>query len=290
MKGIVMRMVFGLVLLVGIALAGGAVYLAKDRIAEYQVANARAQEALSQIVPTVPVFVAEQPLRYGQKLQREDVRIVNWPENAIPEGAFIDEAVLFPENSDELRVVLRPIEKDEAIMLMKVTEPGEDTGLTSRLERGKRAFTIKVDVSSGVSGFLRPGDRVDIYWTGRVSMDRNNRAGDFTKLIEPGVKLIAIDQSAGGAVNEATIAQTVTVAISPQQVAALAQAQSTGKLSLSLVGTDDDTLASAVEVNQRSLLGLREEEVAAEAEAEKVCTIRTRRGAEVVAIPIPCTN
>ena len=36
-----MRMVFGLVLLVGIALAGGAVYLAKDRIAQYQAANPR---------------------------------------------------------------------------------------------------------------------------------------------------------------------------------------------------------------------------------------------------------
>lgn len=285
-----MRMVFGLVLLVGIVLAGGAVYLAKDRIAEYQVANARAQEALSQIVPTVAVFVAEKPLKYGQKLQREDVRTVNWPENAIPEGAFIDEAVLFPENSDALRVILRAIEKDEAIMVMKVTEPGADAGLTSSLERGMRAFTLKVDVSSGVSGFLRPGDRVDIYWTGRVTTDRTNRSGDFTKLIEPGVKLIAIDQSSGGTLDEATIAQTVTVAISPQQVAALAQAQSTGKLSLSLVGTDDDTLASAVEVDQRSLLGLLEEEAAAEVAAERVCTIRTRRGAEVVAIPIPCTN
>jgi pilus assembly protein CpaB len=279
-----------MVLLVGIALAGGAVYLAKDRIAEYQVANARAQHALAQVVRTVPVFVADKPLEYGQKLTREDVRSVNWPENAIPEGSFTDESILFPENSDALRVILRSIEKDEAIMTMKVTEPGEDTGLTSRLERGKRAFTIKVDVSSGVSGFLRPGDRVDVYWTGRVNLDRKNGKGDVTKLIEAGVKLIAIDQSSGGNLDQATIAQTVTVAISPQQVAALAQAQSTGKLSLSLVGANDDTLASAIEVDQRSLLGIAKQEAKAEVAADKVCTIRTRRGAEVVVLPIPCTN
>lgn len=285
-----MRMVFGLVLLLGIALAGGAVYLAKDRIAEYQMANAQAQQALAQVVKTVPVFVADKPLEYGQRLTREDVREVNWPENAIPEGAFVDEAVLFPENNDALRVVLRSIEKDEAIMTMKVTEPGEDAGLTSRLERGKRAFTIKVDVSSGVSGFLRPGDRVDVYWTGKVNLDRQNGKGDVTKLIEAAVKLIAIDQSSGGNLDQATIAQTVTVAISPQQVAALAQAQSTGKLSLSLVGTNDDTLASAIEVDQRSLLGISEQEAKVEVQAEKVCTIRTRRGAEVVVLPIPCTN
>ena len=285
-----MRMVFGLVLLVGIALAGGAVYLAKDRIAQYQTANAQAQAALDKIVPTKTVYVAEGPLKYGQKLTKEDVRAVAWPENAIPEGAFNDIAVLFPENTDALRVVLRQIEKDEAIMALKVTEPGEDTGLTSRLSRGTRAFTIKVDVSSGVSGFLRPGDRVDVYWTGRVNVGRDNDKGDVTKLIEAGVQLIAIDQSAGGDLDEATIAGTVTVAISPQQVASLALAQSTGKLSLSLVGAGDDTIASAIEVDQRSLLGIATQEIKAEVAQEKVCTIRTRRGAEVVELPIPCTN
>lgn len=285
-----MRMIFGLVLLVGIALAGGAVYLAKDRIAQYQAANAQAQAALAQVVPTKTVYVAQGPLKYGQKLKREDVRAVAWPENAIPEGAFLDMAALFPENTDALRVVLRQIEKDEAIMALKVTEPGQDTGLTSRLARGTRAFTIKVDVSSGVSGFLRPGDRVDVYWTGRVTVGRDSDKGDVTKLIEAGVQLIAIDQSAGGELDETTIAGTVTVAISPQQVASLAQAQSTGKLSLSLVGAGDDTIASAIEVDQRTLLGIATQEIKAEVAKDKVCTIRTRRGAEVVELPIPCTN
>jgi pilus assembly protein CpaB len=177
-------------------------------------------------------------------------------------------------------------------MAAKVTEPGADTGLTSQLERGSRAFAIRVDVSSGVSGFLRPGDRVDVYWTGRINRGGNDRAdtGDVTKLIEAGVKIIAIDQSAGGERSEAAIANTVTVAVQPYQVAALAQAQSTGDLSLSLVGAEDDTVAGEIEVDQRRLLGLTEETVKVETTTEKVCTIRTRRGAEVVEIPIPCTN
>ena len=285
-----MRMVFGLVLLVGIALAGGAVYLAKDRIAQYQAANARAQAALSQIVPTKTVFVASEGLKYGQQLTEEMVRTVNWPEDAIPEGAFYELTDLFPENTDEMRVVLRPMEKNEAILAVKVTEPGEDAGLTSRLEKGQRAFTISVDVSSGVSGFLRPGDRVDVYWTGRIQLDGGVNNGEVTKLIEAGVKLIAVDQTSGRNQSEATIARTVTVSVSPQQVAALAQAQSTGRLSLSLVGAEDDTVASAIEVDQRSLLGIAAAEQKAEVQAERVCTIRTRRGAEVVEIPIPCTN
>ena len=102
--------------------------------------------------------------------------------------------------------------------------------------------------------------------------------------------LIAVDQNADARMGEASIARTVTVAVSPTQVAGLAQAQSSGALSLSLVGVNDDTVAEAIEVNQRSLLGIAAEEKQAEVQKQKVCTIRTRRGAEVVEIPIPCTN
>lgn len=285
-----MRAVFGLVLVVGVALAGGAVMMAKNYIEAYQNELARERAAREQVVPTVEVFVATRPLRYGETLQKEDVRIVRWPENAIPEGAFTDANTLFPPELTDVRYVSRAMEKDEAILNVKVTKPGEDAGITSRLERGQRAFAIKVDVASGVSGFLRPGDRVDVYWTGSIRGVVDGQTGDFTRLIEAGVKLIAIDQSASDVVDATTIARTVTVAASPEQVAALAQAQSTGRLSLSLVGAEDDTTANAIEVDQRRLLGLGAIELAPEAEEEKVCTIRTRRGAEVVEIPIPCTN
>ena len=285
-----MRMVFGLVLLAGIALAGGAVYMAKNYIGQYQTALAAERAQREKIVPTIPVYVAERPLKYGEALTAEDVRTVDWPENAIPEGAFTEDNPLYAEGETSVRVVLRAMEKDEAILAVKVTEPGEEAGLTSRLDRGMRAFAIKVDVASGVSGFLRPGDRVDVYWTGRVDQSLSATRGEVTKLIEPGVKLIAIDQNAAGDLDGASIAQTVTVAVAPNQVATLAQAQSTGRLALSLVGAEDDTIAGAIEVDQRALLGIAAQEVKAEVEAEKTCTIRTRRGADVVEIPIPCTN
>jgi pilus assembly protein CpaB len=283
-------MVFGLVLIVGVALAGGAVMMAKNYIAAYQMELAKERAARETVVPTVDVFVADRPLRYGETLTREAVRVVRWPETAIPEGAFLAEETLFPTNTDELRVVLRAMEKDEAILTVKVTEPGQDAGLTSRLTRGMRAFTIRVDVSTGVSGFLRPGDRVDVYWTGSADRVSETARGDVTKLIEAGVHLIAVDQTAGGDVDAASIARTVTVAVRPHQVAALAQAQQTGRLSLSLVGADDDTVAGAIEIDQRALLGIEEKLQEAAKVEEQICTIRTRRGADVVEIPIPCTN
>ena len=285
-----MRSVFVLVLLAGVALAGGAVYMAKNYIQAYQTALALERQAAANIIPTVDVLVADRTLKYGEVLDKEAVRVVKWPENAIPEGTFSAMDALFPKGDDVPRIVIRAMEKDEAVMAVKVTEPGEDAGLTSRLERGMRAYAIRVDVTSGVSGFLRPGDRVDVYWTGRVDGNLDSERGDITKLIETRVQLIAVDQTANSGLDEATIARTVTVAVTPVQVAALAQAQTTGILSLSLVGTNDDTIAEAVEVDQRMLLGIEREAAAIQAEVEKVCTIRTRRGAEVVVLPIPCTN
>lgn len=285
-----MRAVFGLVLIVGIALAGGAVMMAKKYITAYQNELAHQRSMQAKVVPTVDVFVATRPLRYGEKLDREAVKTVKWPENAIPEGAFTEEEALFPTDAKEHRFILRSMEKDESILAVKVTEPGEDVGLTSRLERGMRAFAIKVDVASGVSGFLRPDDRVDVYWTGSLRGISETATGEVTRLIESGIKLIAIDQSAGGDLEGTVIARTVTVSVTPQQVAALAQAQTTGRLSLALVGNGDDTIAAAIEVDQRSLLGLGAQEIVVDKPEEEICTIRTRRGAEVMEIPIPCTN
>ncbi|WP_170401750.1 Flp pilus assembly protein CpaB [Ruegeria arenilitoris] len=293
-----MRAVFGLVLIVGVALAGGAVYMARNYIAEYQNALARerqmAEEALANakvdVVPTVGVIVSERPLKYGERLTQEDVRVVDWPENAVPEGSFTDMTVLFPETGNNERFVLRTMEKDEAIMEVKITRPGELAGLTSRLEKGMRAFAISVDVASGVSGFLRPGDVVDVYWTGSLRSAVEGANGEITRLIQTNIELIAVDQTAGSDVTGTTIARTVTVAATPEQIAALAQAQNTGRLSLALVGVQDETVASAIEVDQRKLLGIEEAAPAPKKEAEKVCTIRTRRGDQIVETPIPCTN
>ena len=69
-----MRMIFGLVLLVGIALAGGAVYLAKGQIGQYKSAIARAEAAKQKIIPMQTVIVASRALKYGEKLAEEDVR------------------------------------------------------------------------------------------------------------------------------------------------------------------------------------------------------------------------
>lgn len=286
-----MRLIFGAVLLVGLGLAGFAVYMAQNYISGYQAALDKERSQKKPVIETIDAYVMNRSIKYGEDLKPEDVRKVKWPRAVMPAGLYLSKDKLFPEGDDVFRVVLRAMEKNEPILAVKVTKPGADAGITSRLERGRRAFAIKVDAASGVSGFLRPGDRVDVYWTGKIRGQSGELGTDeVTKLIEAGVDLIAIDQTANEEVDHGNIARTVTVSVRPKQVAALAQAQSTGRLSLSLVGADDDTVASSFEIDQKGLLGIEDIEVAQEDQGPRVCTIRTRRAGVVVDIPIPCTN
>jgi len=279
-------MMFGLVLVVGLALAGAAVYMAQGYISQTQTALNRERELRVRTGPLVEVFVVNKVKNYGEVLTKEDVQTIFWQENALPETVFRDIDVLFPEDGKEPRYVLRQMEAFEPVLAVKVTEPGQPAGLTGQLAKGMRAFAVKVDVASGVSGFVQPGDHVDIYWTGASS----DNIGEMTRLIESAVKIIAVDQTADGGAGGAMVARTVTVAVSPEEVARLAQAQATGRLALSLVGSGDETVNGLIEVDANALLGITETVQAAAAEEAKVCTVRTRKGSEVLEIAIPCTN
>lgn len=283
-----MRLVFWMVLALGLCLAGFAVVLVNNYMSAQRQAFAQELQARGDTIPVTPVMVAVRSLRYGEELRPEDVAQVDWPRAALPPGVFASAEQIFPKNGEK-RYVQRAMERGEPLLTVKVTRPGEDAGIRSRLEKGMRAFAINVDVQTGVSGFLRPGDRVDVYWTGALPTSNGRRGKNVTKLIDRSLRLIAVDQTSDGDVTGANVARTITVEITPQQVAALAQAQTSGRLSLALVGSEDDTIAMAEEVDQRSLLGIQSTTIEKRT-PERVCIVKTRRGAEVVDIPIPCTN
>ncbi|MEM6726880.1 MAG: Flp pilus assembly protein CpaB [Pseudomonadota bacterium] len=282
-----------MVLIIGVALAGGAVYLAQGYIEEYRTAL---DEERATNIDLTQIAVARKSLEYGDIITPDMVAFVRWPVQAVPDGAFATKKEFFSKGEDELRVALRPIVRGEPVLTDKISEPGEGAGLVSLLEPGMRAFTIRVDVQTGVSGFLRPGDRVDVFWTGNAPDPETGKERNTTMLIETAVELIAVDQSAETTLVGANVAGTVTAQVTPQTVARLAQAQNSGRLSLALVGSRDVAVASAVDygidIDRDTLLGIRRPEVV-EAEPvveEETCSIRTRRGAEVVEIPIPCAE
>jgi pilus assembly protein CpaB len=257
--------------------------MAKGYISKTETALQKELAIKAQTGGLVEVYVVKKSVDYGAPLTKDDVQKSYLPKNTLPEATFGDIALLFPEDNSEPRYVLRPMEKFEPILAIKVTEPGEQAGLTGALEKGMRAFAIKVEAAD----FLQPGDRVDIYWTGATE----SSTGEITRLIESTMKIIAVDRNGKSQSSDGSIQnRTMTVAATPEQVARLAQAQATGRLVMSLVGVGDDTETGKIEVDTGSMLGITEAAAPVAVEAEKVCTIRTRKGADVVEIPIPCTN
>lgn len=275
-----MRFVFLLVLIIGFGVAGFAVYLAMQQFNTYEQQLDVARKTSP--IELTRVFVTKKPLGYGQILRESDLDVVQWPVKGIPKNAFTDINVLIgPEGNEKVRTVLRQMDAGEVITSTKVTGLGEDAGVAAQLEKGMRAFALRVDVASGVSGFLRPGDKVDVYWSGSVNRE------PITKLILENISLIGIDQRTEEQGNRVTVARTVTVAVSPRVVGELIQAQATGSLLLSLRAVNEEEISSgSVEVTQRDLLDIKERRV----ERRRICTIITRRGGAAVTIEIPCTN
>lgn len=297
-----MRAVFALVLVFGLALAGLAVYMTQNLMSQSQNELARAQAYFDKTGRLVEVYAVAKPLKFGDPITKTDVKVVYAQEKALPSGAFrvppqtasgttaAPEGskplpLLFPPNADKPRFVTRSMVENEIVLASRVTEPGSVAGLTDKIAPGMRAFQIKVDVASGVAGFVMPDDLIDVYWTGSADGD-----GEVTRLIEAAVRVMAVDQSSDESeVNKNEMARTVTVAVTPEQVARLAQAQATGRMSMSLIGRGTEETADLVQVDKNALLGIDRKEVV-KTEAPEVCFVKTRKGAEVVDIQIPCND
>lgn len=284
-----MRAVFALVLVVGMGLAGVAVYMIQGYMAELEGALRQEQAFNAKAGKLVEVFVFAKPKKYGDPLAEDDVVAIYWPEKSLPETIFRDKAELFPENADGPRYIMRSTEAFEPVLGSRVTAPGELASLTSKLEKGKRAFAIKVDTNSGISNFVKPDDYIDILWTGSVA----GVEGGMTRQIESAVLVIAVDNQLNeGQATSDTVAQTVTVAATPEQVARLAQAQATGKLTLSLAADATEVVEGTIETDTNSMLGIVEEVVAPEVvvEEKKKCYAKQRSGGQLVEtdVEIPC--
>jgi pilus assembly protein CpaB len=284
---------FGIVLVVGMALAGFAVYMVKGLVGQQETALAMERQRAAAAVPTTDVYAVNRVIAYGEPLTPADIVVIKYASDFLPEGTFATLEELFPDGEDVSRFVLRPMEEKEVILAAKVTKPGEMAGIAHSLRPAMRAFTIKVDATTGVSGFLRPGNRVDIYWTGNLGGPNSQTTGDNTYLIGSGIELIAVDQSTDANSVDGGIPGTVTVQVAPQDVASLAQAQSNGRLTLALVGVNSGVTPIA---DGETAITLPAPAVAPEIVAEvpqevaPTCLPSIVRGTDSAPLPGQCSN
>jgi len=180
---------------------------------------------------TTPVVVAAQPIARGVTLQPQLLKVVRFPQNAVPPGALTDVAQV---SQGGARMALRPIAPNEPILADRVTTPGGKLNLSAMLTPGMRAVTFRSDDVAGVAGFVLPGDRVDVLLTRTV----NDAA--VTQVLGQNVKILAVDQLSDEAANQPVVGRALTIEVTPQFAQTIRLAQSVGSVSLALRQISDE--------------------------------------------------
>jgi pilus assembly protein CpaB len=194
---------------------------------------------------TTKVAVASVPLAYGTEVTPDKVRFVDYPNTAIPPGAFTNAAQLMP--TGQKRFALLAMGINEPILAAKISAPGSGASIAALLTDGMRAATVRIDDVSGVAGFVQPNDSVDVLIT------RQLPGGDqqVTDVLLQNVRVLAIDQEAKNSDGTPKLARSATFEVSPLDAQKLALAQKAGQLSLVLrkPGEQNNPVVETVNMN-----------------------------------------
>lgn len=187
-------------------------------------------------VPKMRMLVAARPLSIGTLLKDDDMREVEVSGDAVPEGAFIGGQ----ESLAELRGALlrRFIDPNMPIIRTDVLRPRDRGFLAAVLRPGTRAISIGVDVVTGASGLIWPGDEVDLILTQNLQQQGAESPGRRVvgETILSAVRVIAVDQqishSGTDTATGRVVARTVTLEVNPEQAERVAVAMQLGRISL----------------------------------------------------------
>ena len=152
----------------------------------YQITKGR--RTVQTEVPTRELVVAKENLPIGSVITEEDVRVIDFPEQAYPKEAFGS----IEDVTD--RSVINPVLANEPILAGRVTEKGAGVGLAPLIPEDERAIAVPISQVTGVSGFINPGSEVDILLTGSPG-----KSGDrvTTTILENVVVLFFFDDPDG---------------------------------------------------------------------------------------------
>jgi pilus assembly protein CpaB len=201
--------------------------------------------AAAPLAETQRVVAAATSLKFGDRLAKENLRLIEWPAGSIPQGTF--------QSIDDLlgplpRVALQAIQPNELILANKVTGPGQRASLSAVISAGMRAMTIRVNDVLGVAGFVLPGDRVDIMLTRELVKDQ-----PVTHVLLQNVKVLGIDQRSEQQNNKPDVVKAVTIEVTTEQAQKITLAARVGTLSLALRDVSNVELAPVKPVSIQDL-------------------------------------
>jgi pilus assembly protein CpaB len=230
-----------LVVLVGALVFG---LLAAVSVSRYLSSNQALAKSLNKVA------VAKVAIPLGTKIIPEQIMLVQFPKESMPDGTF--------DNLEKLagRVAVVNIAAREPITESRLASHGTAAGLSAVIPEGYRAMTVKVDDVVGISGFIMPGTLVDVVVVITPEESTNGR-GPISKIVLQNIKVLANGQNIDKPENErdANSVKAVTLQVTPEEAEKLALASSEGRLQLVMRNSIDQDDEETKGVNKQTLLG-----------------------------------
>jgi pilus assembly protein CpaB len=220
-------------------MAGVCAFMARSMFAGASAPQAEAAEA--QTGPQI--LVATRALPVGTIIDPESYRYQPWPKDLIDSAYYIkgqNEPQSLPGT-----VVRYAITAGQPITQGALVKPGDRGFLAAALGPGMRAVTVAISASTGVAGFVFPGDRVDLVLTQDVAGGGDGAPLKASETIVRNLRVLATDQRTSTETEDGkapvTTYSTVTMEATPRIAEKIAVAQTIGQLSLSLRSIADNT-------------------------------------------------
>lgn len=181
----------------------------------------------------VSVIVAKVDIAPKTKITPDMVSEVNVPPEYIQPGAVtsLDKVVGI--------VVREQIVSGEQVSERRLVREGKSVGFTGMIPRDKRAVTVAVNEVTGVAGFVKAGDYIDVV----VTFDTAAVGGDVSHVIMQNILVLAANRdteisaaepSSKDSGKEPVKTGTVTMAVTPDEAARLTLSEEKGKIRLVL--------------------------------------------------------
>jgi pilus assembly protein CpaB len=192
---------------------------------------------------TQSVAVAAADLSWGTILTKEMIRVTPFLKTSLPEGYFSDPASLVG------RVLTSPVKANEPIFETKLAPTSVKTGgVAAVITPKKRAVAIRVDKTIGVSGFIHPGNRVDVL----VTLSSGKIPAPLTKTVLENILVLAVgpETEIKGKGEKPSDVDVITIEVTPEEAEKVALAASEGKVQLTLrnFGDTEDVITKGTTI------------------------------------------
>lgn len=206
---------------------------------------------------SVPVVVAKVDIPPKTRITAEMVQEARIPADYVQPGAIT-----------ELSQVVGVVAREQIIATEQITQrrlllEGKSVGFTGIIPPDKRAVTVGVSDVTGVAGFVKAGDYVDVV----ITFEQTVVGDHASKVVLQNLQVLAANRDteagvADSANKTALKSSTVTLAVTPDEAAQLTLGEEKGKIRLALRPyLPSDELVAVNAFTPKDLMGVHESPV-----------------------------